>query len=128
MVWAISNISTGSTRPTFELVRHGVIPLLMGVVAVQDEALQTYAIMALGNMACDSPSCQAKLVEHRCHLLLCELVQRAGPSSSVTLYALWALGALMYSRLVPDADARHLLTVVSPLLYDSPTCVSGGAP
>ncbi|KEH18646.1 importin subunit alpha-like protein [Medicago truncatula] len=62
--WILAYIAGGTSENTKVVIDHGAVPLLVNLLSSPSVAVRHEASWALGNVACDSPSCRYLVLSH----------------------------------------------------------------
>lgn len=62
IAWIITNIASGTSEQTMELIKCGTIPILIELIQGNNENLSSQCVWALGNIAGDSSRCREYLL------------------------------------------------------------------
>merc|ERR550534_1786895 len=61
--WALTNVASGTTEHTREIINHGAIPIFVELLKSPSDDVREQAVWALGNIAGDSPECRNLVLE-----------------------------------------------------------------
>ncbi|KAJ6226137.1 importin alpha [Anaeramoeba flamelloides] len=112
--WALTNLATGNTTDTTNLVKHGIIPVLVDLVESKSEKIVLQAVWALGNIAADS-------IEHRDLVLKTRTIQQLSniikKSENIELLRKtnWTLSTLVQGDELPQWE---LIKDILPIFYN----------
>ena len=63
IAWIVTNIASGTSEQTYELIKSGTIPILIKLIENSNENLTSQCVWALGNIAGDSVKCREYLLK-----------------------------------------------------------------
>jgi len=115
--WALTNVASGTTEHTREIINHGAIPIFVELLKSPSDDVREQAVWALGNIAGDSPECRNMVLEAGA---LDPLLALCNQNSKVTLLrnATWTLSNLCRGKPLPPFHAiQAALPVLSALLF-----------
>jgi len=115
--WALTNVASGTTEHTREIINHGAIPIFVELLKSPSDDVREQAVWALGNIAGDSPECRNMVLESGA---LEPLLALCNQNSKVTLLrnATWTLSNLCRGKPLPPFHAiQAALPVLSALLF-----------
>lgn len=115
--WALTNVASGTTEHTREIINHGAIPIFVELLKSPSDDVREQAVWALGNIAGDSPECRNLVLEAG---VLEPLLALCNQNSKVTLLrnATWTLSNLCRGKPLPPFHAiQAALPVLSALLF-----------
>merc|ERR1719150_2576796 len=115
--WALTNVASGTTEHTREIINHGAIPIFVQLLKSPSDDVREQAVWALGNIAGDSPECRNLVLEAG---VLEPLLALCNQNSKVTLLrnATWTLSNLCRGKPLPPFHAiQAALPVLSALLF-----------
>lgn len=117
IAWIITNIASGTSEQTYELIKSGTIPILIKLIENSNENLTSQCVWALGNIAGDSVKCRDYLLKTN---LLNVLLIQINNSKNISFLrnAIWTLSNLCREKpgLKKD-DHSTVLTVLGRLIF-----------
>lgn len=81
VAWVLTNIASGTTEQTQNVVKHGAIPKLVKLLKSESSIVAEQAVWALGNIAGDGPYARDRVLAHDALLFLLDLIK---PDTSVS--------------------------------------------
>ena len=112
IAWIITNIASGTSEQTLELVDHGVIPILIEFIQENNINLTSQCVWALGNIAGDSSKCREYLL--KTNLMEILLIQiNESKNISFLRNAVWTLSNLCREK--PGLEEINYSSVLSTL-------------
>jgi len=115
--WALTNVASGTTENTTEIIKHGAIPIFVQLLESPSDDVREQAVWALGNVAGDSPECRNLVLEAG---VLDPLLRLCNHNSKLTLLrnATWTLSNICRGKPLPPFHAiQSALPVLSALLF-----------
>lgn len=115
--WALTNVASGTTEHTREIINHGAIPIFVQLLESPSDDVREQAVWALGNVAGDSPECRNLVLEAG---VLDPLLRLCNQNSKLTLLrnATWTLSNICRGKPLPPFHAiQSALPVLSALLF-----------
>lgn len=79
--WVLTNIASGTSEQTQNVVKYGAIPKLVKLLKCASPVVAEQAVWALGNIAGDGPYARDHVLAHDALLLLLDLIK---PDTSVS--------------------------------------------
>jgi importin subunit alpha-1 len=93
IAWILTNIASGTSDQTFELIKIGAIPILTKLIQENNENLVIQCVWALGNIAGDSSRCREYLLKTNLIDVLLDQINN-NKSLSFLRNAVWTLSNL----------------------------------
>ncbi|KAJ5071779.1 importin alpha [Anaeramoeba ignava] len=90
IAWALTNIASGSSEQTKEVLKYDSLPIFVKLLDSHDLNVKEQAVWALGNIAGDSPILRDRVLESGILKPLVEVLKTT-PKISVQRNAMWAL-------------------------------------
>lgn len=121
--WALTNVASGTTENTTEIIKHGAIPIFVQLLESPSDDVREQAVWALGNVAGDSPDCRNMVLEAGVLDPLLRVVQSSGlcnSNSKLTLLrnATWTLSNICRGKPLPPFHAvQAALPCLAALLF-----------
>eukprot|EP01094_Clydonella_sp_ATCC50884_P018178 TRINITY_DN3314_c0_g1_i1.p1 TRINITY_DN3314_c0_g1~~TRINITY_DN3314_c0_g1_i1.p1 ORF type:complete len:532 (+),score=243.82 TRINITY_DN3314_c0_g1_i1:62-1657(+) len=115
--WALTNIGSGNTDQTMELIHHGAVPEFVKLLNSNEPQVREQAVWALGNIAGDSPSCRDYVMQFPIMDLLLEFT-RDRKRTSLVRNAVWTISNFARGKPAPPFHlVRSSLPDLARLLY-----------
>ena len=117
IAWIFTNIASGTSEQTCELVKYGVIPILLKLIQENNENLSSQCVWALGNIAGDSSKCREHLLEtNLLEILLFQINNKK--NISFLRNAIWTLSNLCREKPgINKKDYTSVLSVLGKLIF-----------
>ncbi|KAH3742766.1 importin subunit alpha-8 [Pelomyxa schiedti] len=109
--WAITNVSSGTTAETEEVIKNGGVSALLSLLASHDLELCEQAIWGLGNIAGDSTANRDLILSLHAIPLILALISRTMPSEVHYSETLWFDKYFFYHE--SDADVCSGLSYIT---------------
>lgn len=117
IAWIFTNIASGTSEQTYQLVKFGAIPVLIKFIQGNNENLTSQCVWALGNVAGDSSKCR----EHLLHTNLLEvLLIQINKNKNLTFLrnAVWTLSNLCREKSkLKKNDNSSIISELSKLIF-----------
>jgi len=81
--WVLTNIASGTSEQTQNVIKHGAIPKLVKLLKSASPIVAEQAVWALGNIAGDGPYARDLVLGHDALPLLLDLIK---PDTSVSVF------------------------------------------
>lgn len=107
--WILTNIASGTTEQTSEVVKYGAISIFVSLVEHKNENIKEQSIWALGNIAGDSYKFRDLVLEQK---ILVPLLNQINLSNKISLLrnATWTLSNLCRGK--PGPDHKYLKSIL----------------
>ena len=112
IAWIITNIASGTSEQTIELIKFGAIPILIQLIQENNGNLSSQCVWALGNIAGDSCKCREYLLStNLLEILLVQINKKK--NISFLRNAVWTLSNLCREK--PGLKKTDYSSVISTL-------------
>ncbi|KAK8531625.1 hypothetical protein V6N13_130990 [Hibiscus sabdariffa] len=125
--WALTDIASVTTENTKVVIDHGVADIFVKLLGSPNDDVREKAVLALGNVACDSPRNRDIVLSHGALLPL--LAQLNGHAKlSMLINATWTLSSFCMGEPQPPFDqVKPALPVLAHLIHSNNEEVIGDA-
>jgi importin subunit alpha-1 len=117
--WALTNIASGSTAQTAEVVNAGAVQALIPLMTSPDLEVRGQCVWALANISGDSPECRDFVLRMGAMTPLVAILTAPNPSVRIQRDATWMLSNLCRGKDVPWDIVSAGVPVLSRLLYSA---------
>jgi hypothetical protein len=110
--WILTNIASGTTEQTSEVIKCGAVPIFIHMIESQNENLKEQSIWALGNIAGDSCKYRDLVLDEK---ILVSLLKQIKLTNKISFLrnATWTLSNLCRGKPSPDYG---LIRIIVPAL------------
>jgi len=112
IAWIITNIASGTSEQTCQLINQGAVPILIDLIQGENENIASQCVWALGNIAGDSVKCRGYLPETNLLEILLSQIKKS-KSLSFLRNAVWTLSNLCREK--PGLNKNDHPLVISVL-------------
>lgn len=115
--WILTNVASGTSEQTFEIIKHGGVEILISLLKNQNENIKSQAVWALGNVSGDSSKFRNIVLEAGILIPLIEEIKNSQKLSFLR-NAVWTLSNLCRIKPGLNFDEWQLiLPVLTKLIY-----------
>ncbi|XP_066978189.1 uncharacterized protein [Macrobrachium rosenbergii] len=118
-LWVLTNIASGKSEDTKEVVDRGSVPLIVGLLNSSDPRIREQAIWALGNIAGDSYEYRKLILEEGAMALLVDLLKEANSLSLLRNTAWMLCNLTRHKPMDYSADDLDLILKAIKLLLEN---------
>ncbi|DAZ97527.1 TPA: hypothetical protein N0F65_003013 [Lagenidium giganteum] len=116
--WALTNIASGTTQHTEELIRHNAVPTLCQLMLSPHDNVCEQAVWALGNISGDSPECRDFVLNSGAMTMLIMVLRNRTGNISILRNATWTLSNFCRGKPKPDFHlVQPALNLLPHLIY-----------
>jgi|Transcript_67679 hypothetical protein len=117
IAWIITNIASGTSEQTYELIKCGAIPVLIKFIQGNNENLTSQCVWALGNIAGDSSKCRVHLLNTNLVNVLLDQI-RKNKNLTFLRNAVWTLSNLCREKAkLKKIDNSLIISELSKLIF-----------
>ena len=123
--WILTNIASGTTEQTLEVIKCGVVPIFINMIEHKNENLKEQSIWALGNIAGDSCKYRDLVLDEK---ILIPLLNQINSTNKISFLrnATWTLSNLCRGKPGPDEKyLKDILCGLTKLIFSEDTEILG---